>query len=63
MGSPITVKQPPTLAAMTMAEPMSMRWRRDSTMPCITTSIIVAVVRLSRLAEMIKVQRVSVQMN
>ena len=60
VGSPITVKQPPQLAAITMAEPISIRCRRFCTMLRIITSIIVAVVRLSRLAEITKVASVMV---
>ena len=60
IGSPITVKHPPQLAAITMALPMSILCRRFCTIECIITSIIVAVVRLSRLADMINVAKVMV---
>lgn len=60
VGSPMTVKQPPQLAASTTAEPTYIRWREFCSMLCIMTSMVMVVVRLSRLAERIKVASVMV---
>ena len=60
VGSPITVKHPPQLAAITMAEPMYMRWRGLSTSFFRIISIITLVVRLSILALSTKVKSTSI---
>ena len=60
VGSPMTVKQPPQHAANRMAEPTYIRWREFCRMLCMITSIMVVVVRLSRLADRMKVASVMV---
>ena len=60
VGSPITVRHPPQLAAITIAAPISILCRRLCTIECIITSIMVAVVRLSRFADRMNVASVIV---
>ena len=57
-GSPITVMHPPVFAASTMAEPMSILCLLFCTIPCMMTSIMAVVVRLSRFAEIMNVATV-----
>ena len=52
VGSPMTVNPPPAFAASTIALPMSIRCRLFCTMLLMMTSIVIVVVRLSRLADM-----------